>query len=346
MARRNVPDLLVEELLVVRFLANISSYFINYSAWIRKWHGLPVPAWIRAADLYQQGEYEKAAECYLKGLRARPGNRARVNALLDLSHCLFRLRRFDEAEVFLRQVIASFPQVREGYIRLARLQLWLGYAIEAVWTMRVCLQRLPVDPELATLFVTAVVESGADAAAVQEAQALLDGVHCDVGGFPRLEVARARLALAVSQCSQSREEIAKLASLDRGPFDAVVAFADVLLSEGKLAYARHHLHRALTTAPEHPKVLRLLALSYLYEGPFFEPEYAVQLAIKACQVTAWRGIHELFVLAQAYIAQEDKAAALLAAMQAKEVAGRLIGGHPGVDKLERFLQSAAYQSQV
>ncbi len=330
----------------MKVFANLSSRLRSYSAWIRRWRCLPVHAWIKGAELYQRGEYERAAECYLKGLRARPGNRAKVNALLDLSHCLFRLHRFDEAEVFLRQVTASFPKLREGYIRLARLQLWLGYSIEAVWTMRVCLQRLPVDPELATLFVTAVVESGADVAAVQEAQALLERVHCDAGGFPRLEAARARLAYAASKNSHSREDISKLASLDKGPFDAVVAFAEVLITEGKLAYARHHLHRALITAPEHPKVLRLLALSYLHEGPFFEPEYAVQLAVKACQVTAWRGIHELYILAQAYMAQEDKAAALLTAMQAKVVAGRLIGGHPGVDKLERFLQSAAAESQV
>jgi tetratricopeptide (TPR) repeat protein len=330
----------------VRVFADISNRLRSYSAWVRRWHCMPVQSWIRGAELYQRGQYEKAAEYYFKGLRTHPANRARVNALLDLSHCLFRLNRFDEAEVFLRQVTASFPQLQEGYIRLARLQLWLGYSIEALWTMRVCLQRIPVDPELAALFVTAVVDAGADEAAVKEAQELLSQVHCDAGGFPRLDVARARLAFAVSKCAQSRDGISKLAALDRGPFDAVVAFADLLLSEGKLAYARHHLHRALTTAPDHPKVLRLLALSYLYEGPFFEPDYAVQLALRACQVTAWRGINELYVLAQAYVAQEDKAAALLAATQAKVVAGRLIGGHPGVEKLERFLQSAAAESQL
>jgi tetratricopeptide (TPR) repeat protein len=323
-----------------------SSRLRSYIAWVRRWHCLPIRSWIKGAELYQRGKFEEAAEFYLMGLRSHPGSRAKANALLDLSHCLFRLYRFEEAEVYLRQVTASFPHLREGYIRLARLQLWLGYSVEAVWTMRVCLQRIPADPELATLFVTAVVDSGADAAAAQEAQSLLDRVHCDAGGFPRLEVARARLEFATSNSPRSRDELSRLASLDRGPFEAVAAFAEVLLSEGKLAYARHHLHRALSTAPEHPRVLRLLALSYLRDGPFFEPDYAVQLAIKACQVTSWRGINELYVLAQAYVAQEDKATALLTAMQAKAVAGRLIGGHPGVEKLERFLQAAAAESQL
>jgi predicted Zn-dependent protease len=126
----------------------------------------------------------------------------------------------------------------------------------------------------------------------------------------------------------------------------VVAFAEVLISEGKLAYARHHLHRALTAAPEHPKVLRLLAVTYLHEGAFFEPDFAVQIALRACQITAWRGIHELYILAQAYVAQEDKAAALMAATRAKHIASRLIGGHPGVERLEQSLQSEEIESQV
>ena len=314
--------------------------------WMCRWRSLPVQSWIDGAKFYQQGDFGRATECYKRGLTSRPASPAKVNALLDLSHCLFRLQQFDEAEMYLRQVTSQFPQVREGYLRLARLQLWLGYCSEAFWTMRVCLHRIPIDPELVTLFINAVVESGAEIGAVNEAQALLDRLHYDAGGFPALEVARARLALVQSQSADMRADLSKLASLDRGPFDAVVAFAEVLISEGKLAYARHHLHRALTAAPEHPKVLRLLAVTYLHEGAFFEPDFAVQIALRACQITAWRGIHELYILAQAYVAQEDKAAALMAATRAKHIASRLIGGHPGVERLEQSLQSEEIESQV
>jgi predicted Zn-dependent protease len=328
----------------------VSSYvpgFVkSYIEWMYRWRCMPVSSWVRGAELYQRGQFAQAAECYKKGLHSNPGSRAKVNALLDLSHCLFRLHQFDEAEVYLRQVTASSPDTREGYMRLARLQLWLGYSTEAVWTMRVCLHRIPVDPELVALFMTAVVESGGASTAVQEAQEFLKRLHYDAGGFPGLEVARARLELLDTKYSHARDDLAKLATLDRGPFEAVVAFAEVLISEGKLAYARHHLHRALAAAPEHPKVLRLLAFSYMHQGSFFEPDYAVQLAVKACQVTSWRGIHELYILAQAYVAQGDKAAALMVAMQAKKIAVRLIGGHPGVEKLERFLQSAAAESSL
>ncbi len=328
-------------LIVSRFKRTVRTY----KEWLSRWHCLPVPAWIKAAEHYQKGDFAAAEALYKAGLVSHPQSPAKFNALLDLSHCLFRLRKFEEAENFMRQATIVAPHEREAYVRLARLQLWLGYASEAVWTMRVCVQRVSVDPELAALFITAVVESGGNAATVIEARELLAGLHCD-GGFPKLEVARARLALLENESVVSRDNLSKLASIDRGPFEAVVAFAEVLLKEGKIAYARHHLHRSLVVAPEHPKVLRLLAQSYLSPGIFFEPEYGVQIALKACQATAWRGVHELLTLAQAYIASHDNSAALLAATRAKDVAARLIGAYPEVARIEQILQANDSGSQL
>jgi hypothetical protein len=63
-------------------------------------------------------------------------------------------------------------------------------------------------------------------------------------------------------------------------------------------------------------------------------------------VTGWRGLHEAYILAQAYVASGDKVSALLAAMSAKKIAGRLIGGYPDIDSLERLLQGEASEFQV
>ncbi len=317
----------------------------TYGDWLSRWRCLPVAAWIQAAEHYQKGDFHTAAELYKQGLLSNPNSPAKLNALLDLAHCLFRLRRFEEAENFLRQATVTAPHERESYVRLARLQLWLGYATEAVWTMRVCIQRVSADPELAALFITAVVESGGNSSTIDESRELLATLHCD-HGFPRLEVARARFALLLDEGVASRDNLSKLASIDRGPFEAVVAFAEVLLKEGKLAYARHHLHRSLLVAPEHPKVLRLLAQSYLAPGIFFEPAYGVQLAQKACQATAWQGVHEMLTLAQAYMATGDNAAALLVASRAKDVAARLIGAYPEVARIEQMLQGSETGSQA
>ena len=231
-------------------------------------------------------------------------------------------------------------------MRLARLQLWLGYATEAAWTIRSCLSKVPADPELVALFITAVVESGGVPYLVNEAREALEVLHCDAEASPRLEVARVRLALLRGNSESARDDLAKLATLDRGPFEAVVAYAEVLLGEGKTAYARHHLQRALRVSSENPRVLRLLAQSYLQEGVFFEPQYAVQLATLACQFTAWRGIQEMHALAQAHALVGDKMAALLIATKAKETGGKLLGSYRGSKNLDRLIQRLSVETQV
>lgn len=331
----------------MKYLQDLKANARLYKDWILSWRSVPVRPWIKAAQAYRAGNFEGAVELYRKGLKSYPFSPARLNAMLDLSHCLFRLRRFDEAEKMLRQASVVAPNEREVYVRLARLQLWLGHSSEAAWTIRTCLQKVPIDPELVTLFITAVVDGGGSAHLVREARELRQSLHYEPEAFPRLEVARLRLELfSPDSEEEAREALSKLATADRGPFDAVIAFAQVLLQEGKLAYGRHHLHRALAVSPEHPKVLRLLAKSYLENGIFFEPEYAVQLATLACQATGWKGVIEMHTLAQAYVANGDKISGLLIASRAKDMGRRLLGAYPEAQKLEQLIEQLSTGTQA
>ncbi len=323
----------------MRVLSRFRSRVGLFKEWVRVWRSIPVASWIDAAELYKAGRYDEAAALYKKGLRNHPLNPARMGALLDIAHCHYKLKQFEDAEQYLRQAITAFPAEREAYVRLARLQLWLGYASEAAWTIKMCLAHVAPDPELATLFVSAVVETGGVIYFVNEAKDLLANLHCEREAYPRLEVAKARFDLMLGESESARDELARLAAIDRGPFEAVVSFGQVLIEEGKTAYARHQLHRSLIVSPEHPKVLRLLARSYLVEGPFFEPEYAVQLAVRACQSTAWHGIHEMHVLADAYALSGDKVSALLVASKAKEVGSQLLGSYPESKSLDKLIET-------
>lgn len=317
-----------------------------YKEWFQRWGSLPVRSWVKAAGHYRSGNYEEAATWYKAGLKSHPRHAARVNALLDLSHCLFRLKQFEQAERYLRQASIVAQHEREPYVRLARLQLWLGHSVEAAWTVRSALNSMPSDPELVTLFVTAAVESGGVNHLIIEAQDLLRTMHCEPEAAPRLEVARARLAIHVGDMGEARDDLAALANKDRGPFEAVVAFAQVLLDEGKTAYARHHLHRSLMVSPEHPRVLRMLALSYLQPGPSFEPEHAVTLATKSCQATGWCGIHEMYVLAKAYALGGDKISALLIASKAQDAGRNLLGIYPEVKNIEQLINNLSSGTQA
>jgi uncharacterized protein HemY len=317
-----------------------------YKEWFQRWGSLPVRSWVKAAGYYRSGNYEEAAKCYQAGLKSHPRHPARVNALLDLSHCLFRLKKFEQAERYLRQASIVSQHDREPYIRLARLQLWLGHSVEAAWTVRSALSAIPADPELVTLFITAAVESGGVNHLILEAQELSHNLHCEPEAAPRLEVARARLAIQAGDMGEARDDLAALANKDRGPFEAVVAFAQVLLDEGKTAYARHHLHRSLMVSPEHPRVLRMLALSYLQPGPNFEPEHAVTLATKACQATGWCGIHEMYVLAKAYALGGDKISAVLIASKAQDAGRNLLGIYPEVKNIEQLINNLSSGTQA
>lgn len=330
----------------MKAITNLRANLRLYKEWFQRWRSLPVRSWVKAAALYRAGDYEGASKLYQSGLKSHPRHPARVNALLDLSHCLFRLKKFDQAERYLRQASIVAQKEREPYVRLARLQLWLGHAVEAAWTIRSALQVLQPDPELVTLFVTAAVESGGVEHLVVEARELVSNLHCEVEAAPRLEVAKARLYMLGGDFGEPRDDLAALANKDRGPFEAVVAFAQVLLDEGKTAYARHHLHRSLMVSPEHPRVLRMLALSYLQPGPHFEPEYAINLATKACQATGWCGIHEMHALAKAYALCGDKVSALLIASKAKQAGQNLLGVYPEVQSLEALINNLSSGTQA
>jgi uncharacterized protein HemY len=330
----------------MKSVSKLKANFYLYKEWIERWGSFPVRQWVKAAGLYRVGKYQEAADHYIAGLKARPRHPARMNALLDLSHCLFRLKDFERAGNYLRQASSISKQEREPYIRLARLQLWLGHSVEAAWTIRTALLSIPADPELVTLFVTAAVESAGASQLLTEAREQLRTMHCEPEAAPRLEVARARLRMHDGDHGEARDDLAALANKDRGPFEAVVAFAHILLEEGKTAYARHHLHRALTVSPEHPKVLRLLALSYLQPGHFFEPANAIQLSTRACQSTGWVGIHEMHTLARAYALSGDKISALLIASKAKEAGRSLLGIYPEVQSLDQLIHSLSSGTQV
>lgn len=330
----------------MKVLSKLKANFHLYKEWIRTWGSLPVRAWVKGAGFYRDGNYGEAAKHYLAGLKSCPRHPARINALLDLSHCLFRLKDFDQAEQYLRQASTIAQHEREPYVRLARLQLWLGHSMEAAWTVRAALRAIPADPELITLFVTAAVESGGEGQLVIEARELLRNLHYEAEAAPRLEVARARLNILTGDLGEARDDLAAMANKDRGSFEAVVAFAQVLLEEGKTAYARHHLHRSLMVSPEHPRVLRLLALSYLQAGPTYEPEHAIQLATKACQATGWCGLHEMYALARAYALCGDKISALLIASKAKDAGRNLLGIYPEVRSLEKLINSLSTGTQA
>lgn len=313
-----------------------------FGKWWRTWHTLPIIAWVKGAACYRAGRYEVAENHYKAGLEKHPNHPASLCARLDLAYCLFKSHKLEEAEKQLKFITTHAPTSREGFLRLARLQLWMGNSLEAGWTMRRALKNIEPDAELAATFLSAVVESEAPGYLLAEAHQVAGQIEleaCDPLARDRLELALARYHLLHGDRDQARQRIAEMASAEKAIFDVLLVFAELLVSEGKIAHARRQLRRAMTAAPDHPRLLSILANSYLRTGPFYNTEYATQLAIKACQSTNWLSAREMHVLAEAYYHHGDRVSALLIASKAKQVGTRPLGSYSGVRHLEQLIES-------
>lgn len=311
--------------------------------WWSTWRTLPVWSWVRAAAAYRAGNFGAAERFYRQGLKDHPLHPAHFCARLDLSYCLFKAGKIDDAEQQLRYVTTNMPTSREAHLRLARLQMWSGKSLEAAWTIRRALRYLEVDAELGAIFLMAVLDNGGPSYLLQEA---IEAARRIEGEAPRLLAALARLDIHQGRAEAGREALGSLASEADAPFEAILLYGEALLDEGKIAHARRQLRRALAAAPDYPRVLSLLASSYLKSGPFYNAEYARQLASNACQVTNWSSPRDMHVLAEAYYHTGDKISALVVASKAKQAGNRLLGSYRDARMLDQLIESLSTGTQA
>lgn len=331
-----------------RVVGVMYSNIIVIKKWWTTWRTLPVFSWVKAAHLYRAGRFVEAEGHYAKGLQRFGSHPAQYCARLDYAYCLFKSRKFEEAEKQLRAVIAGLPKASEGYLRLARLQIWTGHSLDAAWTMRRAITEIGVTPELAATFLLSVVENGGPKYLLREALSAADKVEVDNShsAHKKLMAARARLAFCEERSEGSVHELEKIAEETEAPFEAILLYAETLIDQGKIGEARKQLRRTLAAAPEHPRVLSMLAETYLQSGMFYEPLYAQQLATTACQCTNWQSPREMHILAESYYHVGDKIAALVTASKAKQVGSRLLGEYKGVKNLDLLIESLSTGTQA
>lgn len=316
--------------------------FRLYQNWWKTWGTFPVRSWLKAAQLFKAAQYERAIALYRRGLETHALHPARICARLDLAYCLYRVGRLKEAEEELRIAANLAPQSRDAHLRLAQLQLWTGHGLEAAWTVRRALRSLSADVELATVFFLAAYEGNAPAHLMRDAIVALKSVtvpdDCAERVRHRYEVAQACLLLAEGKKIAGRRELSRLAGQIHTSIEAILAYSQVLLRDGKISFARQQLRRGMLIAPQHPRILSLLAESYLKSGLWYNPDYAVQLAQNACQLSGWTSPREMHVLAESYYHLGDKMAALVTASRAKEAGNKLLGSYHASQSLDRLIE--------
>lgn len=313
-----------------------------YRKWWKTWGTLPVTPWIKAASLYRSGNFADAAKKYRDGLARFAHHPARFCARLDLAYCLFRTGDLKGAEAELRFAAAHAPESREAHLRLGQFLVWVGRPLEAAWVLRRAIKFVAPDAELAATLLSAAIDGCGPRYLVKDALEAVrqaeQSQNVTERGEKKLRVARAKLLLSKGDYDRARTQLARLSCDGYTCLDAVLAFSEILIREGKVSFARQQLRRGLSAAPHHPRVLSLLAESYLKPGQFFNADYAAQLATNACQCSDWSSPREMHILAEAHLLRGDKIAALLMASKAKEAGSRLLGAYPQASSLNALIQ--------
>ncbi|HMO02801.1 MAG TPA: hypothetical protein PKD37_06670 [Oligoflexia bacterium] len=294
---------------------------------------------LRAQIFSAKGEYQRAEYFFKSALNSRTLNSSdRQRALMDLSYAQFKLRKMEEAELSLRNLIFINPQKREAHLRLAKIQLWCGSPLDASWTLKRAIKRGHNDHELVSFFLLAVCENGGPEYLLEEAYKLAIEKKDFTADHQILNLAIARYQIIKNDGVGGVNQIAKIALASKAPFESVIAYAETLYATNEIIQARNQLKRALLVSPDHPRLLSLLAETYLNgETTLYNPSYAAQLAANSCQSSGWVSARELHIYARALLHCGDKTTALMVANKAFAAGSRLLGSYSKVKEIERLI---------
>ncbi|RME58139.1 MAG: hypothetical protein D6780_07235 [Candidatus Dadabacteria bacterium] len=309
--------------------------------WIKTWKCTPVWSWVRATYLFKQGLYKEASFYYKKGIQNNPNHKALFCAYTDLAQCLIELGKYEEAERYLLKVTLSLRSSYTARIRLARLQLWLGQPADAAWTLYRGLKEHSHRPDYVGLYLYSVLEGGGASYLLRSAAAAANKLKSANIESPLLKTALAKFSIERGKRELGVHILTTLVEEggDKAPVEALFTLAEELLKDGQTAQAKRYLRRALLISPNCPRALSLLAQLYLKSGPFYSPEYAVQLATTACKYCGWLSARELHILAEAFYHTGDQLMALAVASKARLRGRSLSGGYRDLDQLEKLIES-------
>jgi predicted Zn-dependent protease len=222
--------------------------------------------------------------------------------------------------------------------------MWTGHRLDAAWTMRRAAQRVCSDSTIAALFLISVLESKAPAFLIEEAVRYVGTVDETVQDNLLLRTAKARFLMERGVNEPAQEALSELVRSTSCPIEAFSYYAEILLGSGDVSGGREILQRALYAAPNHPQLLSFIARTYLLPGESYNPSYAVQLATSACQETNWLSPREIHTLAFAYMAQNNRGAALIVAEKGRSVGSKLLGSYRDVRSIERLIAELSFSA--
>lgn len=314
----------VEQMKVFRELQDLIPYArpTYVATWVKTWNCVPVLNWIAAAVAFKDGDFFRAAQRYERGLRRHPRHPARVCALLDYAHSLFRIGELSEARSVAYQAIAEGGQMPELYILIGRIEMLFGAPLKAREIIERAIQVSGATVHLKLCLAHASIQTAVDPLDLNDIREDLLELRATLPlTDPALLSVDTAIAIYESRFGDTaigERLLSRVLATGQGPIEASLFRAESYLEQGRVSSARDLLDRITLSAPHDPRAITALAHSYLMEGNF-NPDYAKQLALTACRRSNWENPKALQILTEACTANGDEDGAALFGQQLRSI---------------------------
>ncbi len=247
------------------------------------------------AALFRKGKLDEAIEHFTEAIRIKPGL---ANAHSDLGGVLAMQGKLDEAITHFTEAVRIKPDYAPGHNNLGTALLQRGRVDEAITHFTRAVQLSPNYPNAHNNLGRALARQGKfDGAIAHFTHALRIK--------PDFTDAHNNLGAALIQQGKYDKAVMHLAEVVRLAPNSALAhlnLAQVLESEGRIDEAITHYREALRLKPGWVSLINNLAwlLATHKQTEFRNPEEAVRLAERACELTNYEEPGVLDTLAAAY----------------------------------------------
>lgn len=274
--------------------------------WVKHWKSFPVFTWLKAADYFLNKNFKLAAQHYKIGLNKHKTHPAKNCARMDYSYCLYRSGDLKEALKELKQLCLEEQEQKDCYLLAAKIYSYLGRNDLAITMLNSGLRCFPDDILILSKYLHLSLEENLEPMIIDHLREKLLKIksllNLDDDKIEIIDTALADYQLQKEENDDAEKLLARILASGKAPFEAVLLKGQRLLELSRIIPAREQLTRAMKIAPRNPYPVLLLAESYMEYENFDDPEYALQLAKLACELSLWENIECL----QTYIAALEK----------------------------------------
>jgi tetratricopeptide (TPR) repeat protein len=283
--------------------------------WWKLWGTLPVISWIIAADEFRKGNFRASAMYYRKGLEKYTQHRVSSYARFDYAYCLYRLNELTQAREELNKIVANRVKLKDAYLLLAKIEGLTGDWFASASVLETCMELFPDDVNVYCIYVHSLLHISNSNDKLEKAIGHLEQIRSTLSvldhKFVLVNTALARYEYLYGDKKVAEQLIVRVLASGAPPIEAILLRVETLLDNGRLLQARAQLSRAMQIAPQDPRAFAIMARTYIGTNSLQEVHWGLQLALLACQLSAWQNPEYLHLTIDAYSRLGDHTTSLL-----------------------------------